>query len=600
MMQIVQLLKLVFQEKRRLALSFLCTVFVAFFTYVFVDLVQPIMDYMFQMSPVEVPQKVRSLDIIYKVFNLSIDQLVKYLPWILVIVVFGKGLFTFLSSFFMRSVGLRVVRGMRNDLFDRLVYQSSGYFDKRSTGELMSRLTSDVDKIQEALSGSARDFIQEFFILAALVVKIFLEDWQLALASFVIAPIATILLVVFSQKLKKIGKLNQVKMAQIFRLLHETITGNRIVKAFTMEKFEIKRFFKATQDLFKTGIRLAWIGSLSSPFMEFLGAVVGAFILFVGTARIAEGHISAGGFGSFVMAIFLMYTPIKRLSRANNVVQQGIACHERVKEILQSKPLIKDSSGARPLALVTGEVVFENVRFSYDKGNCVLCDVSFEVKPTETVALVGLSGSGKTTVINLLCRFYDPTSGNIRIDGVDIREVTLSSLRSQIGLVSQDMILFNDSVRNNIAYGLEDIPEAKLIEVAKTAEAHSFIMKLPEGYDTLIGEKGGMLSSGQKQRLAIARALLKDPPILILDEATSALDSESEKLIQIALENVMKNRTTFVIAHRLSTIRNANKILVIDKGSIAEMGTHTELCRKNGIYRKLYDLQFPEEKETEA
>ncbi|MCK4263322.1 MAG: ABC transporter ATP-binding protein, partial [Candidatus Aminicenantes bacterium] len=446
--------------------------------------------------------------------------------------------------------------------------------------------------------GSMGNLIQEVLILFALLVRMFIVDWRLALVAFVIAPLAVIPLAIFSRQLKKMGKLNQIKMAQIYNLLHETITGNKIVKAFTMEKFEMKKFFQSTLKYFKNSIKLAWIGSLSSPFMEFLGGVVGAFILFVGTRRIAEGYITPGAFGSFIIAIFMMYTPIKRISRANVVIQHGVACHERVQELLEIKPQIVDHPKAYPLPPLKGKIKFENVSFSYNETSHVLHDVSFEVLPAETVALIGLSGAGKTTIINLLSRFYEANTGRIMIDGIDIREVTLSSLRSQIGLVTQELILFNDTVRNNIAYGMEETSLEKIKEAAKAAKAHDFIKRLPQGYDTLIGERGGLLSSGERQRLAIARALLKDPPILILDEATSALDSESERLVQIAFKNVMKDRTTFVIAHRLSTIRNADKIFVVDKGSIAEIGTHRELYRKNGIYRKLYDLQFPEEKEV--
>jgi subfamily B ATP-binding cassette protein MsbA len=299
------------------------------------------------------------------------------------------------------------------------------------------------------------------------------------------------------------------------------------------------------------------------------------------------------------MAIFLMYNPIKRISRANNQIQQGVACYERIQELMGSEPQIKDHLKAYPLPAIKGQVKFENVYFSYNESRPVLYDVNFEVKPGETIALVGLSGAGKTTIINLLSRFYDLTSGSISIDGIDIREVTLASLRSKIGLVTQDLILFNDSVKNNISYGHEDISLDKVIEAAKAAKAHGFIKEFPKGYETQIGEKGKLLSSGQRQRLAIARAILKDPPILILDEATSALDSESERLIQLALNNLMKDRTTFVVAHRLSTIMKADRILVIDKGRVVESGTHRELCRKDGIYKKLYELQFPEEKEIE-
>lgn len=346
-------------------------------------------------------------------------------------------------------------------------------------------------------------------------------------------------------------------------------------------------------------IKLAWIGSLSSPFMEFMGGVVGAFILMVGTYRISQGEMSPGDFGAFVMAIFLMYNPIKRLSRANNRIQQGVACYERVQEVLASEPQIKDKPSAFPLPPVKGNTKFEKVNFSYNETRPVLHDVNFEVLSGETIAFVGLSGAGKTTIINLLSRFYEPDSGRITIDDYDICEVALSSLRSCIGLVTQDLILFNDTVRNNISYGHEDISPDEIKKAAKAAKAHDFIMEFPQGYDTQIGEKGRLLSGGQRQRLAIARAILKDPPILILDEATSSLDSESEKLIQVAMENLMKDRTTFVIAHRLSTIMKADRIFVIDKGRIVESGTHRELCRRDGIYRKLYELQFPEEKEIE-
>lgn len=597
MKQFALLLRLVFKEKKRLILSLGSTVLVALFTFIFVNLVQPIMDHMFNMSPGGIPEKARFTDLILGLFDISMEQLVTYLPWILVVVIFCKGLFTFFSSFLMRSLGLKVVRNLRNDLYQHLIYQSANYFDHRSTGELMSRLTSDVEHIQEALSGSAKDFIQESFVLLGLLIGAFYIDWHLALASLVVTPLAVIPLAVFSRMLKKAGRQNQVKTAHIFSLLHETITGSKIVKAFTMERFEIKKFMRATKNLYHTGIRLAWVGSLSSPFMEFLGGVVGAFILFVGTRRIREGQISAGDFGSFLFAILAMYMPIRKISRANNTLQHGVACLERIQEVLQSRPSIIDKPHAPALPPVKGRVTFENVTFSYDDTAPVLRHINFEVSPTELIALVGLSGSGKTTIIDLLSRFYEPSSGIIKIDGTDIRDVSLNSLRSQIGLVTQELILFNDSVRNNIAYGLTDMPEEKIVNAAIAAEAHGFISEMAHGYDTQIGEKGGLLSSGQKQRLSIARAILKNPPLLILDEATSALDAESEQLIQKALENVMKDRTTIVIAHRLSTIRNAHRIFVIDKGSIAETGTHDELIQKDGIYNKLYDLQFPEKKE---
>lgn len=595
MTDIFQLLKLTLQEKRRLIISFLFTIFVAFFTYVFVNLVQPIVDKLLKLGP-EVPvEKARFLDVVFR--NVKENQYTLVLPLLLIIVLFGKGIFTFLSSFLMKSIGLKVSKKLRDDLSEHIVYQSMDYFDRMATGELMSRMTNDVDKIQEAVSGSMGDFIREMFTIFALLVGIFLIDWHLALVSFIITPLAVIPLAFFSRELKKKGRLNQIRMADIYKIIHETITGNKVVKAFTMEKFELQKFFVATKNYFKTSLKLAWIGSLSSPFMEFLGGLVGAFILFVGSTRITQGFISPGDFSAFVMALFYMYTPIKKISQANVVIQQGVASFERIREILESKPQIVEHDRAHPLPPVKGHVRFENVSFSYDRSISVLHDLDFDIEAKEKVALIGLSGAGKTTIVNLISRFYEPSSGRILIDGMDIRDVSISSLRSQIGLVTQELILFNDTVRNNIAYGLDNTPMEKILEAAKAAEAHDFIAELPEEYDTIIGEKGGLLSIGQRQRLAIARALLKNPPILVLDEATSALDSESERFIQTALDNVMKDRTTFVIAHRLSTIRNADKILVLDKGKIAEIGSHHELHMKNGIYRKLYDLQFPEEKE---
>ncbi len=597
MREILRLLHITLKEKRRLLLFFCFSIFVAFFTYLFVNLVQPILDNMISYESQAAVQKTRLMDYMFEHLSISQQDVYWFLPILVVVVIFGKGIFTFLSTLIMKAIGHRASKRLRDDLFEHLVYQSMDYFDQRSTGEIMSRVTSDVEKIQQAVSGSMGDFIREVFVLVALLIYIFYTDWRLAIVAFVIAPLAAIPLAVFSRKLKKRGKQSQAQMAGIYEQLYESITGSKIVKAFTMERFELKKFLEATQNFFKSSMRLARIESLSSPFMEFLGGAVGAFVLYVGMQRITEGYISPGDFGSFVVAIFYSYTPIKRLSRANNVIQQGVASYERILDILESKPKIRDHPKAYPLPPVKGRVTFKNVSFSYNEARPVLHDVSFEINPTEMVAVVGLSGSGKTTIINLLSRFYEPTRGSIHIDDIDVSEVTVASLRSQIGLVTQELILFNDSICNNIAYGLEEMPFERIEGAARAAMAHEFIRELPEAYDTKIGERGVLLSSGQRQRLAIARALLKNPPILILDEATSALDSESERLIQVAMTNVMKDRTTVVIAHRLSTIRNADKILVVDRGKIIETGTHEDLCQMDGIYKKLYDLQFPEEKE---
>jgi subfamily B ATP-binding cassette protein MsbA len=595
MKQILQLVKLALRERKYLFLSFICTLFMAGFTYVFLNLVQPIIDEMFVRSSAAIPHKARFMDLVFTTLHITKSQMVKAIPWILVVVILGKGIFTFFSDYLMKTVGHRVVRDMRNEMYEHLLYQSTSYFDHAPTGDLMSRLTNDVDKIQQALSGSLGDFIEELFTLLVLLVGIFIIDTKLALVAFVVAPLAAVPLAVFSRQLKRRGLRNQREMARIYNLIHETVTGNRVVKAFTMEKFELRKFFQATQGYFRTSLRLAWTSSLSSPFMEFLGGVVAGFILYVGSKRIGQRIISPGDFGAFLMGIFLMFMPIKRLNKANSSIQQAVACLERIQEVLKAVPVVQDAPDARPLPPVRGRVTFDRVNFSYNETRPTLRDVSFEVAPHSTAAIVGLSGAGKTTIINLLARFYEPSSGRIMIDGTDIRSVTINSLRSQIGLVTQDIILFNDTIRNNIAYGLEDVPLDKVIRSAQAARAHEFILPLPQGYDTVIGERGGLLSNGQRQRLAIARALLKDPPLLILDEATSSLDYESERLIQAALNDIMKDRTTLVIAHRLSTVRNASRIFVIEAGRIVESGSHDELCQANGVYRKLYDLQFPEE-----
>lgn len=599
MNDILALMRLAWREKKLLLSSLLCSLFVAVFTSLFVNIVQPILDNLFNPARAQaLPQKYRVMDSVFQLLGIRREDLVSFLPLLLLLVILGKGLFTFLSSYFMKGVGHRVVKRLRDDLYRHVVYQSASYFDRVSTGDLMSRLTNDIDKMHQAISGGLSDFVEETFTLLALLVGIFIIDIRLAVVAFVITPLAVIPLVIFSRQVKKKSLVGQRKMSQIYRLLHETITGHKIIKAFTAEEFEIKKFVQTTASYFRTSLKLAWIGSLSSPFMEFVGGAVGAFILYVGTRRISMGAISPGDFGAFIFALFAMYTPLNRLNRANNVIQQAVACHQRIQEVLEAPTEIQDRPAAYPLPPVRGRVRFENVSFGYDDTRLTLSGIAFEVKPKETAAFVGLSGAGKTTITNLLARLYEPTAGRITLDGIDVREVTLASLRAQVSLVTQETILFDDTVRANIAYGLDGRSDEEIIEAAKAAKAHDFILALPQGYDTQIGERGGLLSSGQRQRLAIARALLKNAPILVLDEATSALDSESERLIQDALANAVKGRTTIIIAHRISTIRHADRIYVIDDGRIAESGTHDELYQLGGIYRKLYDLQFPEGEEA--
>ncbi len=589
---IKKLFKLILPYKLIFICSLVAMFMVAIFTYLFVNLVQPIMDRLFNLVPQGVPQKTRVMDVIFNFLNIAKENLIIALPIILIVTIFGKGLFSFLSTFGMKSIGHRIVKDLRDKLYEKIIFQSLTFFNNSSTGELISRVVNDTEKIHQAVSGSLSVLITETMTLLVLFIGIFIIDWQLTLISLSITPFAIIPLILFGKQQKRKGLEGQIKIAEITNSLFETITGNKIVKAFNMEKFEIKEFVKKTYEHLKINLKLALIGSLSSPFMEFIGGLAAAFILIIGTGKIARAEISPGDFGSFIMAILMMYMPIRRLSRANNTIQQGLAGLERVQEILAVKSEVVESPNAYPLPPVKGEVEFKNVYFSYNQSIPVLKGINLKVCPGEMVALVGLSGAGKTTLVSLIPRFYDVTSGKITIDKIDIREVTLSSLRAQISLVTQDTILFNDTVKNNIAYGVGEVSMDEIIKASKAAMAHEFIEKLPKGYDTCIGERGCLLSAGQRQRIAIARAILKNSPILILDEATSALDSESERLIQIALNNLIKDRTTFVIAHRLSTVKKADRIVVLDKGKIVEMGTHEELIKKGGLYSRLYELQF--------
>ncbi len=589
---IKKLFKLILPYRLTFICSLIAMFMVAIFTYLFVNLVQPIMDRLFNLMPQSVPHKIRVMDIIFDLFNITKDNLIIALPIILVTIIFGKGLFSFLSTFGMKTIGHRIIKNLRDKLYERIIYQSLRFFNNSSTGELISRVVNDTEKIHQAVSGSLSVLITETITLLVLFIGIFIIDWQLTLISLSITPFAIIPLILFGKQQKRKGLEGQIKIAEITNSLFETITGNKIVKAFNMEKFEIKEFVKRTYEHLKINLRLALIGSLSSPFMEFIGGLAAAFILIIGTGKIARGEISPGDFGAFIMAILMMYMPIRRLSRANNTIQQGLAGLQRVEEILILKSEVVESPNAYPLPPIKGKVEFKNVYFSYNQASPVLRGINLKVSPGEMVALVGLSGAGKTTLVSLIPRFYDVTSGKITIDNIDIREVTLSSLRAQISLVTQDTILFNDTVKNNIAYGVGEASMEEIISASKAAMAHEFIEKLPKGYNTYIGERGCLLSAGQRQRLAIARAILKNSPILILDEATSALDSESERLIQIALNNLIKNKTTFVIAHRLSTVKKANRIVVLDKGKIVETGTHEELVKKGGLYSRLYELQF--------
>ena len=521
----------------------------------------------------------------------------RYIPWVLLIVFLTRAFAVFFAEYAFQKVGLSTVRDLRNELYEKIINQSNRFFSERSTGELVSRIVSDADQIQAAVSIRMGDLFQESANLIALSAFVLVANTELAVISFLVAPIIVFPVVQFGKRLRKTTHRSQERMATIATLLEETIRGVRIVKAFTMEPFELQRFREATQRHLSVNLKAHRIQALTSPVMELLAGVCIVMLLLYAGFRIQAGTLTTGEFISFIMALALMYAPIKRLNKVNLSMNAAISAAERVFAMLDTPNEVTEKPSATTIAGIGSGIVFENVTFRY-REEPVLRGLDLTVSPGEMLAIVGASGAGKSTLVNLLPRFYDVDSGRILIDGHDVRDLRLQSLRGLIGYVTQEVVLFNDSVRNNIAYGRSDVPEELLIAAARAANAHEFISALPDAYDSMIGESGVLLSGGQRQRLAIARALLKDPPILILDEATSALDTESERLVQQALFNLMQGRTSLVIAHRLSTIRRASKIIVLDAGRIQEAGTHEVLLAKKGIYRRLYDMQFLEDERT--
>lgn len=515
------------------------------------------------------------------------------LPAFVILLYIVKGVFAYGQSYLMSFVGEKIVANLRERLYAHLQRLSLSFFDRSATGLLMSRIINDVNLIQGAVSNAVTGILKDAFTIVGLIAVIFYRDWQLAILAMLVLPIAVFPIVKFGRKLRKISTQSQKTMAEITIHLHETLSGNRIVKAFSTEDYEEMRFRQKVGAFFHLTMKDVSIKSMSSPIMEFLGGIGIASIMWYGGYNVIKGHSTPGTFFSFLTALLMLYEPIKHLSGVNNTIQQGLAAAVRVFEVMDLKAEIEDQPGAIDLPPIREDVVFDRVSFGYGN-DWVLRDINLKVRAGEIVAVVGSSGGGKTTLVNLIPRFYEASEGEIRIDGRPIKEVSQRSLRRQIGIVTQQTILFNDSVRNNIAYGSPDKTEEELIKAAQAAYAYDFIQKLPEKFDTLIGEQGVRLSGGERQRLSIARALLKDAPILILDEATSSLDSDSEAEVQRALENLMKGRTTFIIAHRFSTIRNVDRILVLSNGRIVEEGTHDRLMERNGEYKRLYEIQFRE------
>lgn len=531
-------------------------------------------------------------DMIDKVLS---DKNMMMLNWIcvgIVVVFFVRGIFFYGQSYLVSYIGQKVIIDVREVMFRKFQRMPMAYFDKHQTGETMSYITNDVAAIQSALVDQLIEMVTEGSILIGSLVLMVYLDWKLSLLTLVVIPLVGQAMKIFGRKIKRNGTVIQERMADITSLLQESISAVRVVKSFVREKYETDRFVRQNQLNFQAAMKNVQLTSLLTPTVEFLAAISVTFIVWFGGYEVVNDEMTAGALVAFLTYAVNLANPVKRLSRVYGNLQRAMAAVDRVFAVIDLEEPISDKEGAKPLPKISGAVKLDHVSFEYKKGVPALSDVSLDAKPGQMIAFVGPSGAGKSTIANLIPRFYEITDGSISIDGTDIRDVTISSLREQIGIVPQETLLFSTTVMENIRYGRLDATDEEVIEAAKAANADEFIRNLPQGYDTKIGERGMNLSGGQRQRMAIARAILKNPRILILDEATSALDTESEKIVQAALDKLMVGRTSFVIAHRLSTIFNADQIFVIDNGHVKEHGTHEELLKLDGLYSYLYNIQF--------
>ena len=557
--------------RSRLLLAALCMIVVAATNGAMALMVKPVMD---------------------DIFISQNKEMLLLIPGIAILIFFLKGAGSYGSEYLMNYIGEKIIRFFRDSLYEKITDLPISFIHKEKTGALMSRITNDVNIVKGMVSTAVINLFRDFFSVIAFLFVIFYRDWQLALGAFIVLPLAFYPIVLFGRRVRKFSTGTQETMADLNSFLHETFTGSKIIKIFNLQAFEKKRFKEKTKILFQLEMKKVIAKALSSPIMEFLGGLGIAFIIWFGGMRVINGTSTPGTFFSFLTAVMMLYDPVKKLSKLNNTIQEGVASATRIFDVLEEDSVILEKEFPEILTGNTFEVTFDHVSFAYNKNEATaLNDINLTVEPGEVLALVGMSGGGKTSLVNLVPRLYDATRGTVLIAGKDIKDYSIKSLRDHISIVTQEPILFNESVKDNIRYGKMDATDLEIEMAAKAAYAYDFIKGFPKGFDTVIGELGSRLSGGEKQRICIARALIKDAPILILDEATSALDSQAERVVQKALENLMKGRTSFVIAHRLSTIDYASRIILLKNGSIKEQGTHDELMAQKGEYFKLQTLQ---------